>query len=370
MAFLFARKLKRRNTWYVGYYVGGKFVRKRIGHSKTLAEKARGDIEARLERAEAGLLNKDYPTLTFFDEYLERTKDKHAPAYHNRNARVIKQFKRFLQSERPYLKKLSQIRPEVIEAYQRFRLAEVVPKTGKRIKKRTVNIEVSSLKTFLNKALKWDMLSANPLEGVENLKEDDSKKIRALTEDEAVRLLEEADGWFRPVLLTALYTGMREGELINLEWGDVDFAEGIVKVRRKSGWIPKSSGKAIRERDVAIPQQLVEFLREYRKKSERDDSRVFHNKDGEKLKPGLRKALMRLTRKCGFSEVTQFHALRHTYATHLIKTCKDLAVAQEQLGHSDIRTTMKYSDMTLERKKKAAEGLTYGVAEIKGSPFA
>jgi site-specific recombinase XerD len=43
----------------------------------------------------------------------------------------------------------------------------------------------------------------------------------------------------------------------------------------------------------------------------------------------------------------------------LIKTCKDLAVAQEQLGHADIRTTMKYSDMTFERKRKAVEGLAY-----------
>jgi len=203
------------------------------------------------------------------------------------------------------------------------------------------------------------MLSANPMERMEYLKEDDSKKIRALTEEEAARLLEEASGWFRPVLLTALYTGLREGELINLEWDDVDFKEGIVRVKRKPWWIPKSSGRTIRERDVAVPRQLLDFLQEHKDKSIEKDKRVFHNKDGEELKPGLRKALMRLTRKCGFPEVTQLHALRHTYATHLIKTCKDLAVAQEQLGHADIRTTMKYSDMTLERKRKAVEGLAY-----------
>jgi len=359
MAFLFARKLRRGKTWYVGYYVDGRFVRKRIGRSKTIAEKARGDIEARLERGDAGLLNRDYPILAFFDEYLKRTRDKHAAAYHDRNRRVIEQFKRFLKAERPYLKKLSQLRPEVVEAYQRFRLAETTPRTGKAIKKRTVNIEVSSLKTFLNKAVKWDMLSTNPMEGVDYLKEDDSKKIRALTEEEAGRLLEEANGWFRPVLLTALYTGLREGELINLEWNDIDFKKGVIKVRRKPSWIPKSSGRAIRERDVAVPRQLTDFLQEYKAQSDVRDKRVFHNKYREPLKPGLRKALMRLTRRCGFPEVTQFHALRHTYATHLIKTCKDLAVVQEQLGHADIRTTMKYSDMTFERKRKAVEDLAY-----------
>jgi integrase len=277
VAFVFARENSRRKTWYVGYCVKHRFVRKRIGRSKALAEKARGDIEARLERGEAGLLRKDCHIQAFFEEYLRRTDGKHSASYHNRNGRVIEQFRRFLEEERP-----------------------------------------------------------------------------SLTEEEARTLLTEANGWFRPVLLTALYTGLREGELINLEWDDVDFREGVIKARRKAGWIPKSSGRAIRERDVAIPRQLVEFLREYRRKSGDRDNRVFHNKDAEVLRPGLRKGLMRLTRKCGFPEVTQFHALRHTYATHLIKTCKDLAVAQEQLGHADIRTTMKYSDITLERKKKAA----------------
>ncbi len=360
MAFIFARKHKRGKTWYVGYYVNGRFLRRRIGRSKTIAEKARGDIEARVERGEAGLLNRDYPILSFFGEYLERTKSTRSVSYHNRNERVITHFKRFLGAKRPYLTKLSQLRTEVIEEYKRFRLNEVVPNSGRPIKKRTVNIEVSSLNSYLNKAVKWDMLSSNPLKGVEYLKEDDSKRIRALNEEEVVSLLKEANGWFRPVLLTALYTGMREGEFIYLEWDDVDFEKGVIRIRRKPEWIPKSTRRTIRERDIAIPKQLVDFLRDYRKKSSSDDNRVFHNKDGEELKPGLRKILMRLTAKCGFPEVTQFHALRHTYATHLIKSCKDLAVAKEQLGHSDIRTTMRYSDMTLERKRKAAEGLDYG----------
>lgn len=361
MAFIFARNHRRGKTWYVGYYVNGRFVRKRVGRSKTIAEKARGDIEARIERADVGLLNRDYPLLQFFDEYLARTEGVHSPAFHNRNERVITQFRRYLAAKRPYLTKLSQLRPEVVEEYQRFRLNEVVPHSGKPIKKRTVNIEVSSLKTLLNKAVRWDVLSSNPLERVEYLKEDDSKKIRSLTEDEVQRLLNEANGWFKPVLLTALYTGMREGEMIYLEWDDVDLENGIIRVRRKPGWIPKSTGRSIRERDVAIPGQLVEFLKAFRKKNEDGDGRVFHGKDGEQLKPGLRKALMTLTRRCGFPEVTQFHALRHTYATHLIKACRDLTVAQEQLGHADIRTTMRYSDMTMERKRKAAEELDYGM---------
>ncbi|MBN2132519.1 MAG: tyrosine-type recombinase/integrase [Sedimentisphaerales bacterium] len=80
---------------------------------------------------------------------------------------------------------------------------------------------------------------------MEYRKEDDSKKIRALTEEEATGLVEDGSGWFRPVSLTALHTGLREGELINLEWDDVDFKEEIVRVKRKPWWIPTSSGRTL-----------------------------------------------------------------------------------------------------------------------------
>lgn len=239
-------------------------------------------------------------------------------------------------------------------------MKDVTPHSKKPIKKRTINLEVSSIKTFLNKAVKWDMISVNPIANIDYLKEDDSKVIRALTEEETRMLLEKANGWFKSVLVTSIYTGMREGELRTLEWDDIDFSKGVIHIRREPGWIPKSSGHKVRERDIAIPRHLADYLREHKKKGKKQDNLVFQGKDGRALKTGLRRALMRLTEKCGFPEVTQFHALRHTYATQLISRCKELTVAKEQLGHSDIRTTMKYSDMNEERKRKAANLLDFG----------
>ena len=69
---------------------------------------------------------------------------------------------------------------------------------------------------------------------------------------------------------------------------------------------------------------------------------------------------MTITKKCGFPEITQFHALRYTYTIHLIKVCKDLTVVQHHLGHADIRTTMRYSDVTEERKRNSVELLDLG----------
>ena len=106
-------------------------------------------------------------------------------------------------------------------------------------------------------------------------------------------------------------------------------------------------------------------MKMHKLKDKGQDNWVFHNRDGEHLKPGLRKVLSRITKKLGFPDVTQVHALRHTYATHLIKCCKDIAVAQAQLGHTDIRTTMRYADMLSEHQAKAANMLDYGVQEKK-----
>ena len=344
----------------MGYHVDGKFVRKRIGRSKVLAQKACGEIEAKIERVEAGFMKKDYPIMKFFKEYFNRTEMKHSVSYHRRNDIVIKKFTSFLDEKMPYLTRLSQIRPAIIEEYQRFRISEKAGHDSKPVTKCTVNIEVSSLKTFLNQAVKWDMLSINPLDKVEYLKEDDSKPIRSLTEKQIRMLLEEANGWFRPVLITAKYTGLREGEIINLEWDDVDFEKKVIHIRSKSDWQPKSSGRSIRERDVAISEALAEYLIEHKKTDDFTDNRVFHNTKGKPLKPGLRKVFMKLTAKCDFPEITQFHALRHTYTTQLIKACKDFSVVQQQLGHADIRTTMKYSDVSEERKRNTAELLDFG----------
>ncbi|MBI5789117.1 MAG: site-specific integrase [Candidatus Schekmanbacteria bacterium] len=232
------------------------------------------------------------------------------------------------------------------------------------------------MKTFFNKAVKWQYLHANPLTHVEYLKQDDSKKIRSLTAVEVQKVLDNSPEWFYPILFTMLYTGMREGEVIHLEWSDVDFEKRVIHIQKKDFWMPKSSGRGIRERDIALAGELVTFLKMHKLKDKspsplrgegaaRGDNWVFHNPDGEQLKPGLRKVFGRITAKLGFPEVTQIHALRHTYATHLIKCCKDVAVAKAQLGHTDIRTTMKYADMLTDYQAQAADLLDYGVGEGK-----
>jgi len=260
------------------------------------------------------------------------------------------------------------INHEVIEEYQRFRKKSKASNGVDPIKNRTINIEVTSLKTMFNKAIKWGLLHTNPLDNVEHLKTNDSIKVRPLGVEEVKILLQNIPRPYFLIFYTVIHTGLRESEIINLQWRDVDFKGKKIHIRAKTlddgeQWTPKSSGKSSqRKRAVDIGDSLIKALKEYQEQypKKRDDW-VFYNSKGRKLIPGrLRKVLRLTTEKCGFPEVTQFHALRHTYATHLIRCGADIVTAQAELGHSDIRTTKKYADALLEQRRKAVGNLNFG----------
>jgi len=361
MAFIWERKNKKSTTYYVCYHDEfGRVKRIKTGRTKSHAEKELKRLEAKLDLGITDFEKQDCCLRKFFDEYLQRTEPRQSEGYHTRNKEVVTHFRAFLEAEQPYISRLSQLTPPIIDEYQRWRLVQKNEHTGRPPTKRTVNIEVSSLNTFLNWAVRYKLITQNPMTGYEKLKEDDSKRVTPLSRKQVQTLLEGADGWFEPVIRTAVYTGFREGELIHLTWADVDLDGGFIKIRRKEGWTPKSSGQSIREREVALPPTLVDYLCEHKKKTKSDDDDwVFHNAEGKQLCPGLRKVLNRLASRLGYPELTKFHALRHTFGTFLSESSKDLPVVMKQMGHADIRTTMRYSHATQERQKRAAATLNF-----------
>ena len=134
-----------------------------------------------------------------------------------------------LRSLEPFLGnyKLTDISPILIEKYKLERKQDV--------SSRTVNIELSLLRRMFNLAVSWDKCESNPMHKVRLFKESPPKE-RILTLDEEKALLDSSPNHLKPVLITALNTGMRYGELINLTWNDVDFDSGYIHVRQsKSG---------------------------------------------------------------------------------------------------------------------------------------
>jgi integrase len=99
----------------------------------------------------------------------------------------------------------------------------------------TINRELACLKTIFAKAIEWGKAESDPARKVKKFREPASRE-RILTEDEARRLLSSASLELRPILITAIGTGMRRGEILALRWTDLDFVRGLIAITTsKSG---------------------------------------------------------------------------------------------------------------------------------------
>ncbi len=178
---------------------------------------------------------------------------------------------------------------------------------------------------------------------------------------EPQRLLEAADDRWRILIMTAILTGLRQGELLGLQWGDVDWVAQQMLVRRTytHGRFYDPKTKTSRRR-VDLPTPLVIDLKKWKLRCPKGElDLVFPNGAGNPeshsnltqrgFHPALRRAGLRRIR---------FHDLRHTYASLLIETCEHPKYIQAQMGHSSIKVTMDiYGHLMRATNSRAAEKL-------------
>jgi site-specific recombinase XerD len=228
--------------------------------------------------------------------------------------------------------------------------------TRKGARAHTINFEIGTLRAVFNMAIKWDYLKENPTKGVVRLKVNDSKQPRFLTKEECQKLLDNSSEELRNIFYVFLNTGMRKAELENLEWADVDFRRGKIKIRRKDFWKPKTG-----EREIPVNQGTRELLKKLKGENDKDlqSNFVFPATDGGKIKEKLRRQLIRIAEKAKVKDLTKIHSLRHTYASHLVMKGVDLPTVQKLMGHSDIQTTMIYSHLAPDHLADAVEKLEF-----------
>ena len=149
---------------------------------------------------------------------------------------------------------------------------------------------------------------------------------------------------------------MRKSELENLEWSDVDFNRCKIKIAVKDDWTPKTN-----EREIPINDGLLQALKKQRSKA--NGSRyVFPDEDGNRIyKNRLLKRFKTLAKRLNFGEVDTIHALRHTFASHLVMKGVDLATVKQLMGHFDIDTTMIYSHLTEKHVNEAVDRLSFNM---------
>lgn len=161
--------------------------------------------------------------------------------------------------------------------------------------------------------------------------QENNYKIRYLKEDEQKRLFNCLDEflYIKPIIILALYTGMRKGEILNLKWSQIDFKNEFIDI------LKSKSGK---ERKIPIAGKVKEVLSELGKNGEEF---IFINPETNKPYNDIKKSFSSLLKKAQI-ENFRFHDFRHTVATRLVESGVDLLIVKEILGHSNIETTMRY----------------------------
>jgi len=210
---------KKGANWFIDYRYRGKRYRKKVSPDKRQAELALKKVKVAIAENKFFDVKREQRVLfeEMAKEYLER--------YSRLNKRSTIRDDTSLKHLIPYFKNkyLFEISPQSIEDYKAKRLNDGMAKS-------TVNRELALLKHIYTKAIEWGKVTENPVKKVKLFKED-NQRVRYLEKGEIKMLLDTCKDYMKPIVITALYTGMRLSEILNLTWDDIDFTRGIITVR-------------------------------------------------------------------------------------------------------------------------------------------
>ena len=232
-----------------------------------------------------------------------------------------------------------------VEQYQAMRKNYTYGKDEKKKKKlapATINKEVMCLRTMYNKAIQWGRLKENPTKTVQMFKVN-NQLVRFLTQPEVESLLAVCRPYMRDIVTFAINTGLRRGEILGLQWEDVDLERNIIHVRNtKNG----------EDRKLPINSTVQALLQSLKKPS----GRVFLTPGGravEDVDKGFKAALQ----KAKITKPFRFHDLRHTFASHLVMAGVDIMTVRDLLGHKSLEMTLRYAHLSPNHKSAAVERL-------------
>ena len=252
-------------------------------------------------------------------------------------------------------------------------------KTKKPLSGKTILEHHRLLRAMLHKAVYWQLIVMNPAERVQPPKA--RKPKRRSYDDEQTKILLEnlellpnEDTKYKVAIILTVFTGVRLGELMGLEWQDVDFKNGIISINRSSQYladmgvftkVPKTESSI---REIAIPEFIISLLEEYKLWYEEQKSisgelwtnsdRLFVQADDKPMHPStISKWFVKYVGQIGLP-VINFHGLRHTNASLLVAQNVDIAVISARLGHAQISTTLDfYVHPLLSHNRKAGYAL-------------
>ena len=320
---------------------------------KRAAKRAVDEMRRELEGHGEETLGSDKLT---FNELANRYSDnKLFPAQYSNGVKVAGRrslipVKSSLLALRDYFgsKIIRTIRPLDLEAFKQHRLRTPTP-GGRNRKVSSVNRELELLRGMLNFAVQNEWLIRSPFVLTKGLisKAAENERDRILSFDEELRLLDACTGrrrHLRPLIICALDTAMRRGEIFKMVWGDVSFGTNEI-------FIPQTNTKTEKSRSVGMTPRLRVELEKLWEISPRDLTRnVFGISDTIKTS-------FKSVREAAGLEDFRFHDCRHTATTRMIAAGCSHTEVMKITGHSQLKTFLRYLNVKAEATNKVASAL-------------
>lgn len=226
-----------------------------------------------------------------------------------------------------------------VESYQSRLLA-----SG--LKPATVNRRIACLKHMINKAHDWEYIDNEAAAKIRKVKliQEDNTRLRFLSAEEVNRLIAVSPPQLKPIVTTAVNTGMRKGEILGLTWDKVDLKHGFII-------LGDDVVKTGRGRQIPINNPLMIVLKALFVQRRLNVPFVFPSPSGGAY-VAINAPFKTACKKAGIKDF-HFHDLRHTFASQAVMGGADLASIQKLLGHSNISMTMRYSHLSKDHLSKA-----------------
>lgn len=211
---------------------------------------------------------------------------------------------------------------------------------GDKLKAVSVNIELRALKAAFNVAKRWKLIAENPCAEVAQIPTPDEPPVFFNTLEFEKLLATIAQDWLREMVVFAVLTGLRRGELCNLQWEDVDLKTKVVHIRSSATFKTKQGKRRV----VALNNTA--FLLLQSRKHQSPSGYVFMLNVRKIRDEHAGRLFKRAVRAAKLSDQRlHFHSLRHTFASWLVQNGASLYQVQKLLGHSDPRVTQVYAHL-------------------------
>jgi integrase len=328
---------KRSNIYYILYYQNGRQRWKSTG--ATTKPEALQAVARFRELSEQRLQSMSFEQfVSRFVAYIEGSlAEKTVKLYRS----VFSKFLPFIHGAY-----VNEITAEMLDRYKAKRLKEVSPVS--------VNVELRMLKAAMSTARRWNLVAGTPMVSLARVPE---QAPLSLTRGEFQKLLSLiGEGWFRELVLFAVCTGLRQAEILNLRWADIDLDRRLISIESRPTWKTKMG----KRRTVPLSETAHVLLSSKLGKS---FSEYVFTLNGSRISGSwVTHLFKRYVRAAKFpNQRVRFHSLRHSFATWLVQDGVPLAEIQALLGHSSVQVTEKYSHLAASELHEAVNKISVSI---------